>query len=60
MPNRDKTNKNISITIPDTLKKRIDVFMDKENKKKVLGIEIMTKRVFIVESGKEYIKNHGG
>ena len=60
MPNRDKTNKNISITIPDTLKRRIDVFMDKENKKKVLGIEIMTKRVFIVEAGKEYIKNHGG
>lgn len=60
MPNRDKTNKNISITIPDTLKKRMDIFIDKHNKKDALGIEVMTKRVFIVNAGKEYINNHGG
>lgn len=60
MPNRDKSNKNISITIPESLKKRIIDFIDKQNEKNTLSISKMTKRSFIVEAGKEYIKNHGG
>jgi hypothetical protein len=60
MPNRDRTNKNISIHIPDELKKRIEIFIDKKNSTMGVDEKKMTKRLFIVKAGMEYIKNHGG
>jgi hypothetical protein len=60
MPNRDPSNKFIGITIPETLKKRMLNYIDEKNKNNPLGVRKMTKRLFIVEAGIEYIENHGG
>ena len=56
MPNKDSSNKNISIEIPKSLKKRMDLFIKNEKKK---SEKIFTKRQFIVNAGNEYMKDHG-
>jgi hypothetical protein len=60
MPNRDPSNKNISICIPKELRERIKDFINKKNLTNDVDEKKMTLRLFIVYAGMEYIKSHGG